>query len=89
MSKKTAPEHAKDAAKHHTTLSTFSLCVSLLEGGSVYDHTSYRATSKIIALCKAEQQRQLSKYDAALSKAAHAAATIASPAAGSPRHFNR
>lgn len=61
-------ELASAAAKAHTNLTTFECIVALLEGGTVYNNgkSAQRTASRIIKLCKDEEQRQLKLYDAAL-----------------------
>jgi hypothetical protein len=61
---------ASEAAKAHTNLNTFESVIALLEGGTIYTvggQSAYRTVTKIIKLCKDEQQRQLSIYDSAMS----------------------
>jgi hypothetical protein len=61
-------DYAKQAACHHAALNAYGAVVALLEGGTIPAGTgSYDAQQKIIRLCKAEMQRQLTKYDAALA----------------------
>lgn len=64
--------HTKDAACHHSTLNTFGAVVAILEGGLLYDSNADVTAERIIKLCRAEMQRQLRLYDAAISKAAAA-----------------
>lgn len=66
MSKQRAA--AQQAARHHTTLAAFEAVVAVLEGGIVYDPQAYKAKEKIIALCHAEQQRQLARFDREMAK---------------------
>jgi hypothetical protein len=60
-------EAAKTAASHHTTLCLLEAIVKLAEGSDMH-HSTYRTRQRIIAACKAEQQRQLRRYDAALAR---------------------
>lgn len=54
--------HIAEAARAHSTLNTFSVVVSILEGGHVYG--GYNATaSRVIKMCQKEMQRQLRLYD--------------------------
>jgi hypothetical protein len=65
---KTPTDYAKQAGCHHAALNTFAAVVALLEGGTVPGGTGAdKSRDQIIRLCKAEQQRQLKKYDAALA----------------------
>ena len=54
-----------DIARTHTRLNTFGSVVAILEGGCLPSGciSADNTARKIIALCKAEQQRQLKKYD--------------------------
>jgi chorismate mutase len=70
MTRQTLVQLAKQAAAHEATLSTFAGVVTLLEGGGIYDPRANKAAHQIIRACKAEQQRQLTRYDAALAKLA-------------------
>lgn len=57
------------AMRAHTDLNTFEAVVAIMEGGCIYDAGSHAAVSKIIAICRKEQQRLLRKQDAALAAA--------------------
>lgn len=50
----------------HTNLTVFAAVVEILEGGTIKGEIP--AVGKIIAICKAEQQRQLRLMDQALRK---------------------
>ena len=65
----TAIDHAKQAARHHTTLCQLDAVASLATGSDI-DSSAYHTGERIAALCRAEQQRQLRKYDAALARIA-------------------
>lgn len=60
-----------EAAHAHSTLNVFGAVVALLEGGLIYDGsgTGARTAAKIIAICNAEGQRQLKRYDKAVEAA--------------------
>lgn len=51
-----------------TNLHVFGAVVSILEGGSLAGGSSDASAKKIIAMCQAEQQRQLRAMDKALKK---------------------
>jgi hypothetical protein len=61
-------DHIKEAMNAHTNLTVFSAVQALLENGLIYGPEP-AAVRKIIAICKAEQQRQLRIMDAAKAKA--------------------
>lgn len=65
--KKTALDAAKEAASHHTTLCQLDALATIAQGSDMH-HTAQRTGERIAALCRAEQQRQLKKYDAALAR---------------------
>lgn len=70
MAKKlSAVNHAKEAAQHHTTLCQLEAVASLALGSDIHS-SAHRTGERIAALCRAEQQRQLKKYDAALARVA-------------------
>jgi hypothetical protein len=53
----------------HTHLNIFATIVTILEGGVIYGSGSAdKAKIKIIAICKAEQQRQLTLMDKATGR---------------------
>jgi hypothetical protein len=59
------------AVEAHGNLNTFGAVVSILEGGHVYgptDKSAGRTAAQIIALCRAEQQRQLKAMDKATGR---------------------
>lgn len=65
-----AYERVDEAARAHSNLNTFGAIIAILEGGCVYGGGTEAATAqKIIALCRAEQQRQLSRFDKASQRA--------------------
>lgn len=67
--KNRAVEAAKQAARHHTTLCALDAVATLAQGSDM-DSSAYRTCQRIATLCRAEQQRQLKKYDAELAKLA-------------------
>lgn len=59
------------AMESHTNLNTFEAVVAILEGGGIYrgaNGSADKTASKIIALCKAEEQRQLTHMDKATGR---------------------
>lgn len=50
------------AANALSDLNVFAIVVSILEGGHTHS-PSYKAAARIIAICKAEQQKRLREYD--------------------------
>lgn len=56
-------EGVKQAAEAHSNLILLGGVVHLLEAGGGYGKTMQRAAEKIIAICLAEQQRQLTTWD--------------------------
>jgi hypothetical protein len=66
VKKLTALDHAKEAAQHHTTLCQFDAVARLALGSDIH-HSAQKTGERIAALCRAEQQRQLKRYDAALA----------------------
>lgn len=65
-------DHVREAARAHSTLTTFASVVSILEGGAVYLPESDEVAALIIDISKDEQQRCLALYDqhrAAIAKA--------------------
>jgi hypothetical protein len=52
-------------AHHHTDLNVFGTIITILEGGHLYDSDSQTAASRIIAVCRREMERHLTRYDAA------------------------
>lgn len=65
--KRPSRDRLKEAMHAHTNLNTFAAVVSLLEGGHLYGATSDGAAQRIIEICKAEQDRCLARYDAAVA----------------------
>lgn len=59
-------KNVQDAIEAHTCLNVFAVIVATLESGTPAGKTA--AARKIIEICKAEQQRQLRRMDAALKK---------------------
>lgn len=64
-------KYVQAACDHHSTLNAFASVVLLMEGAITYDPASNATSQKIIRLCKAEEQRQLRKLDAAIALAAN------------------
>lgn len=62
-------EAAKTAAEHHTTICQFDAIARLALGSDIH-HSAQRTGKRIAALCRAEQQRQLKRMDAALARVA-------------------
>lgn len=65
------PEELRIAMQSHTNLNLFESVVSILEGGGVYygkNGSAGKTALKIIALCKAEEQRQLLHMDKATGR---------------------
>lgn len=58
----------KEAMNAQTNLNIFAAVEVLLEGGTIYGRTP-AAAGKIIAICRAEQQRQLRIMDKAVADA--------------------
>lgn len=66
MADKSNKDHAREAARAHTSLNTFGTVVAILEGGLVYGghgSTADATAAKIIKLCHAEMSKQLRIYD--------------------------
>jgi hypothetical protein len=63
-------EAAKTAAQHHTTLALLEVIAGMANRSDMH-HSAQRTGSRIAALCRAEQQRQLKRYDAALARIAN------------------
>lgn len=59
-------KNVQAAMDAHTNLTIFAAVVEILEGGTIKGDIP--ATNKIIAICKAEQGRQLRLMDKALTK---------------------
>lgn len=56
----------KAAMDAHCNLNIFAAIVAILEGGTIYGGEN-AAAKKIIAICQAEQQRQLKLQDKAIA----------------------
>jgi hypothetical protein len=62
-------KNAVDAAHAHTNLNAFAVVARIMEGGFLYGSDN-KAARKIIAICEAEQRRQLNLFDKAMAKVA-------------------
>jgi hypothetical protein len=62
-------EAAKTAAQHHTTLCQLDAIARLALGSDMH-HTAQKTGQRIADLCRAEQQRQLKRFDAQLARIA-------------------
>jgi len=64
-------EYINAAAKAHTNLNSFAAVQAILECGVIYaSSTNANITAqKIIKICKAQMQKELSAYDDAVAKA--------------------
>lgn len=60
-------EAAREAAEAHTNLNTWGSIVTICEGGHFYGSHNHKAIEKVIALCKAQMQRELRNHDAAMA----------------------
>ena len=66
---KVDPDRAlKEAADALSDLNTFAILVTILDGGHIHA-PSHAAASRIIRICKAEQDRRLRDYDRLKAKA--------------------
>lgn len=57
----------KKAAEAHSNLNTYAAVVALMEGGLIYG-IRHAAATKIIRICKQEQQHFLRVYDGLLAQ---------------------
>ena len=68
--KRTRIDHAKLAANHLATLNAFAGVLALLDSDLILEESTSKAVSRMIAICKQEQRKQLDKYDAAMARVA-------------------
>lgn len=64
----TAVEHAQIAAVARSNLHAWGAVVALLEGGILSGNSTYKSAQRVIKIAKAEMQKHLREYDAALLK---------------------
>jgi hypothetical protein len=60
-------EAAKTAATHHTTICLLDAIAELANRSDMH-HSAQRTSVRIAAICRAEQQRQLKRYERALAR---------------------
>jgi len=66
--KATKRRHINDAAYTHSTLNTFAIVETILEGGHLYTGAN-TAARRIISICQKEKRRLLMEYDRAVKSA--------------------